>query len=485
MRSALSLMLVLVLVSCATKPPEREELKGVNVPTNWTSTAEPGAVVDQWWLSFGSSNLTAVVKEALRNNFDIKVAVGRMDAAIARARVEGAEQYPWVGADFDARRAKQNFIGLPIPGSGGEVLSTRSTTYGASLTATWEVDVWGRIRSGVRAALAEVQASEADLAGARQSIAAQSAKAWLAVIEAQRQVRIAEARATSFESTARQLLRRYERGLSEPLDVRLAMASAAATRSGLEARRDQLQRVKRQLQILLGQYPDAQTGTTNALPDLPSEIPAGLPSGLLERRPDLVAAERRLASADQRLVQAKRAMLPRISLSASGGTSSAELADLVDTDFTVWSLAANAAQPLFQGGRLRAQVAEARANAERLLAEYAKVALTAFGEVEERLEAGAYLAEQEVQLAEELKQSRASLRLAEERYAAGLEIILTVLVSQRAVFDAESSLATVQRQILDNRIDLHLALGGGFTMGEEAVAQTSRETNPPDRKGES
>ena len=146
-----------------------------------------------------------MVEEALSNNFDIRIAAARLDAAIAQSGIEGAAQYPWLGFDFDARRAKQNFIGLPIGDSDGGVLSSRSTSYGANLTASWELDVWGRVRSGVSAALAEVQASEADLAGARQSIAAQTAKAWLAVIEARQQVRIAEARADSFDATARQL----------------------------------------------------------------------------------------------------------------------------------------------------------------------------------------------------------------------------------------------------------------------------------------
>jgi NodT family efflux transporter outer membrane factor (OMF) lipoprotein len=474
------LILVVLLASCATKPPERQPLETVTVPDEWSTESMDGLPADRWWEAFGSSNLNAVVQEALTNNYDIRIAAARLDAAIAQSGIEGAAQYPWLGFNFDAARAKQNFIGLPIPGSGGSVLSTHTTTYGANLTAAWELDVWGRVRSGVSAALAQVQATEADLAGARQSIAAQTAKAWLAVIEARQQVSIADARAESFETTARQNLRRYERGLASALDVRLAMTTAANAKSSAAQRQDQLQRVLRQYEILLGRYPDGESDLPAELPGLPPEIPAGLPSELLERRPDLVAAERRLASTDKRLIQAKRSLLPRISLTASGGTRTADLEDIVSDSFSVWTLAANVAQPLFEGGRLRANIALERANVEAAAAQYANAALVAFGEVEERLTAASLLAEQEARLVESLDQSRASLRLAEERYASGLEIILTVLTSQSAVFDAESSLATVRRQILDNRIDLHLALGGGF--GMEGDVATSNAGSAEDEE---
>lgn len=470
MKAHLAIVPVLLVASCATQPPPKQPLTDVAVPEGWVAENTSGVVQDRWWETFGSSNLNAVVQEALTNNFDIRLAAAHLEAAIGQSRIEGAAQYPWLDFNFDARRSRQNFIGLPIPGSDSDVLSSRSTSYGANFAATWELDIWGRIRSGVKAAIAEVQASEADLAGARQSIAAQTAKAWLAVIEASRQVAIAKARAASFELTAQQNLRRYERGLTAPLDVRLAMTTAANSRSLVAQREDQLQRATRQLEILLGRYPDGAARVPKDLPDLPPDIPAGLPSDLLERRPDLVAAERRLAATDKRLLQAKRSLFPKISLTGSGGTSTAELADILSSSFSVWTLAANVAQPLFEGGRLRANIAREKANVEAAAAQYARTALVAFGEVEARLAAGAHLDEQEQQLAEALKQSRASLRLAEERYASGLEMILTVLTSQAAVFDAESSLMAVRRQILDNRIDLHLALGGGFVTDTNSPA---------------
>lgn len=470
MNKLLCVIGLLLTASCATKPPERQALPDVDVPEAWSAEAEPGPTPDRWWESFGSSNLNAVVEEALSNNFDIRIAFARLEAAQAGARIEGAAQYPGIQANFDARRAKQNFLGLPINNPGGGVLSSRTTTYGIGLSASWELDLWGRVRAGVGAAMAEVQASEADWAAARLSIAGQSAKAWLAVIEACQQLSIAEARAASFQTTARQNLRRYERGLASPLDARLAKTTAANALSNAAQRRDQFQRTVRQYELLLGRYPAGESLLQTNLPGLPPPIPAGLPSELLERRPDLVAVERRLAAASKRLSQARRSLLPRFSLTASGGTSTDALEELLSDSYSVWTLAANVAQPLLEGGRLRAGVAREQANVEAAAAQYARAALTAFGEVESLLNAAEHLAEREARLAEALEQSRASLRLAEERYASGLEIILTVLTSQAAVFDAESSLATVRRQILENRIDLHLALGGGFDAGESIAS---------------
>ncbi len=202
------------------------------------------------------------------------------------------------------------------------------------------------------------------------------------------------------------------------------------------------------------------------MPQLPGPVPVGLPAELVARRPDLVSAERRLAAADERLRQARRQLYPRFSLTAGGGTVSDQLGDLVDGDFRVWSLLANLTQPLFQGGRLRAGVDRAAAGSDELLAAYAGLALDAFREVESALAAEQHLIERERHLAEAARQLGAARRLAEDRYRSGLGDYLLVLESQTRELVAESELLSLRRELLHNRIDLHLALGGGF--GEPA-----------------
>lgn len=453
--------LLLVLAGCAAPP--REAISPVPLPERWTAAeTAPGPAADDWWTSFADTNLTAAVEEALAHNHDLAAAAARLDAALAEARIAGADFAPQLGAGFDASRAQRNFIGLPIPGGGGRVLTSRSTSYGLNLNLSWEIDLWGRIRSARRAAVSEAAASKADLAGARNSIAAQTAKAWLASVESRRQIELAEATVRSYRETVEVVRARYERGLRPPLDLRLALANLASAEALLSERRNAHSRLVRQLEILLGRYPAARIDASAAMPSAPETIPAGLPADLLARRPDLAAAEERLRAADHRIAQARAALFPRIALTAGDGTSSSELADLLNTGFHVWSLAGNAAQPLFQGGRLRAGVRRAEAQARLAAANYESAVLRALGEVETALATGRFLAERESGLQEAAAQSRAALALAEERYRQGLESFTTVLETQRRALDTETQLETVRRQRLETRVDLHLALGGGF-----------------------
>ena len=215
--------------------------------------------------------------------------------------------------------------------------------------------------------------------------------------------------------------------------------------------------------MLLGRYPAAELDVAEAPPAVTGRVPAGLPADLVRRRPDLAAAERRLASADQRLASARRALLPGIRLTGGGGRSSEALADLLDGDFSVWSLAANLTMPLFQGGRLRARAAAAEADREALTAAYAGLVLSAFAEVEGALAAEAALAEQEAALVETADQASAAESLADDRYRRGLVGLITLLDAQRRAWDAHSQLLTTRRRRVDARVDLHVALGGGFT----------------------
>ena len=209
------------------------------------------------------------------------------------------------------------------------------------------------------------------------------------------------------------------------------------------------------------------------MPRLPGPVPVGLPSELVARRPDLSSAERRLAAADEQLWKARRSLYPRFSLTAGGGTASDQLSDLVDGDFRVWSLLGNLTQPLFQGGKLRAGVDRAAAGRAELVASYAGLVLAAFSEVESALAAEQHLIERKRHLAEAARQLGAARRLAEDRYRSGLGDYLLVLESQTRELAAEGELLTLRRELLQNRVDLHLALGGGFHPPAAAGASAS------------
>ena len=472
MRRRRLLVLVLPLVAaCVAAPPRREPQIGVEVPEQWTGAPAPaGEQETQWWKSFGDPRLDSLVEQALTYNPDLRAAVASVEAAIAEARIAGADLKPSVGVGLDASRRRQNFIGFPLPGGG--VLSTTSTALSLSAIVTWEVDLWGRIRAGAQAALADAQATEADYYAARLSLAALTAKGWFAVVEALGQEELAATTAESFRTTAEQVRSRYEIGVRSPLDLRLALNQLAEAEALLELRRAQRDVATRQLEVLIGSYPEGTLVPETALLDTPPPIPAGLPADLVSRRPDLIAAERRLAAADARYRQARRSLYPRLSLTAGGGTASTDLEDLVNGDFRVWSLVANLVAPLFQGGRLRAGVDLAAAGQQFELALYASQALQAFAEVETALSAEEYLAERERHLTTAARQSKAAERLALQRYRAGLEDYVTVLQSQNSAFAADSQLLTVRRLRLNNRVDLHLALGGGFQMTQIGLEES-------------
>ncbi|MDY7092292.1 MAG: efflux transporter outer membrane subunit [Acidobacteriota bacterium] len=469
----LGLLGALGLTACGHSTAVSPEV-GVEVPERWTaeaaiSEAAPGDLslpalaasdLPEVGFDLGEPALAAVIEEALEGNRDLAAAAARLDQAAARARIAGADLWPQASAGFDANRSKRNFIGFPIPGSGGdEVLSSTSTTFGVALNVSWEPDLWGRVRAGRDAANADLAAAQADFVGARRSLAAQTAKAWLAAVEAAQQRSLAQVTLENREDSTAKVRRRYEAGLRSPLDLRLAQASDEGARASLAARRAQLDAALRQLEVLLGRYPAARLELAGELPRA-AAVPAGLPSELVTRRPDVQAAERRLVAAGARVAEARASLYPRITLTGSTGTSSEQLENLLDGDFSVWSLAGSILQPLFQGGRLRAGVDLARATEAEGVAAYAGTVLRAFAEVETNLAATELLRLQEEALEGAVEQAVAAERLAQERYGSGLADYLTVLESQRQALDSQSQLLSVRRQRLAAQIDLYLALGG-------------------------
>jgi NodT family efflux transporter outer membrane factor (OMF) lipoprotein len=455
---------------------------GDAVPAEWTA---PGAETlaeaairldgasDPWWTAFGDAELDALVAEALAGSPDLDAAAARLAAAEARARIAGADLWPAVDGGGSASRSRRNFIGFPIPGGDERVLTSINTTYGLSLNVSWEADLWGRVRAGREGALARGDAAAAELAAAALSLTGQTAKSWFGVVEAREQVALAEATLETLSTTTGWVRRRYEAGVREALDLRLARSDEAVARATLAGRQQTLDALERQLQALVGRYPDRsmegapETASLGAPPPpCRSPIPICLPSEFVSRRPDLAAAEARLTAAGFDVAAARAALYPRIALTGSYGRSSEELEDLLDNNFTVWSIAGNLVQPIFQGGRLRAGADLARASFEEATALYAGQVLQAFREVETALAADAFLAAREEALASAANEAEEALELANDRYRLGLQGFLTVLEAQRRLYDARSGLLQARRARLDARVDLVLALGGGW--GTEA-----------------
>lgn len=450
-----------LLAACTAAPPPPSLITApAGLPPQWHTPADGGDIGEAFWRGFGDARLDACIERALQHNQDLAAAAARLARAQQQAVIAGADVLPQVDAGLDGGRSRRVFVGFPF--GGGAPLSSTSTTVGLSLNLSWELDLWGRLRAGEAAAVAEVQASEADFAAAQLSLIGQTCKSYFAVVAAKEQLALAEATVASTKATAADVRDRFRRGVRPAVDVHLAENNLAAAEAAVEQRRSDLQRAVRQFELLLGSYPEGQAASATALTAQLPDVPAGLPSELLARRPDLAAAERRLAAAGCRVDQARAALYPRLSLTASGGTSSDQLSDLVDQDFRVWSLGANLLQPLFRGGALRADVRRNEAAVAEAVAAYGSTMLRAFGEVETALADQSLLAANERALSSAAEHASAARDLSRERYQLGVADFLAVADGQRQAFAAESQRISARRQRLDNRIDLFLALGGGF-----------------------
>lgn len=452
--SRILLLVALLLCACATAP-DRSPPPEITLPGGWT-TPSSNQGPTAWLDDFDSPKLEVLVLEALAHNPSLDATAARFAQSVAEARIAGAELMPSAGLGLNGARQQINTFG---PSSTGGVIFEN---YDLSLNLSWELDLWGRLRDQSSAALARVEASRAELYAARLSLAAQTTKAWLNLIEAQQQLALAERTARAYRNNQEALESRFKRGLSGGFDLRRIRTQAASAEADASARRRALDRATRNLEIVLGRYPDGLLNAGARLPDLPPTVPAGLPSGLLQRRPDLIAAERQLAAADAEQQAARKDLLPQISLTASGGTSSQEFDDLLDGDFSVWNLAGNLTQPLFQGGRIRANIDRRTALRDQAAANYRDTALRAFFEVETTLAAEQFLRQEQDILTLAADEAAATEELAWERYRGGTGDFLSALDAQRTADAARSRLLTVANLLLQNRVDLYLALGGPF-----------------------
>ena len=420
---------------------------------------------------FGDKQLSSFVREALAHNRDLKAANSRIEIALANAKIAGADLYPQIDGNFSSRRQKQNFIGFPFGGGGGGVPSATFNQFGLSLDISWEIDLWGRIRAAESAAVAQFEASSFDLATAQLSLAGQSVKAWFALAEARDQLALSQQTLSVFSDTEGIIRDRFEGGIEDAgrgnaSQLLLSEADVATAQDTLEARRELVERTTRQLEVLAGRYPAGKAGKSARLPSFPAKTPIDLPGTLLDRRPDLAAAERRIAAADKSLLEAKRAVLPAISLTSGGGTSSNDITDLLDGNFSVWSLAGNIAQPILRGGVLRAGKARREAERDLAAANFEQAALTAFAEVENALAAEKYLANRVQSLTRAAQLSDDAYNRALQEYTGGTGDLLTLLTSQQTTFNRKSQLIALRRLRLENRVDLYLALGGSFRPSE-------------------
>ena len=459
---------VLVMAACSKQVQLPVHEFQVPAPDVWyAAETVPLPSRANWWEYLEDPGLDRVIRKALDCNLSVQAAAERIEAAAQERIIAGAADLPDLSIGANRLRQRQNFVGLPFPGLADRVLSNTFSNAGLSFNISWEADIWNRIAADKLAADATVGAREADWDAARLSISGQVAKAWFAAVEAERQIETARDVLAHLEEVAERIRERYRAGNRSPVDVRLAEGDIERARVTISQREQARDASVRQVEILACEYPAGELAVAADLPALPAKVPAGLPSELVYRRPDLLAAERSLLSADARIVEAKAALRPAFSLTSAAGTSSNTLLDLVNPGLQVWNYALGVAQPIFNRGRLKASVRATEARAREAAANYEDRVWTAYREVETALAAERTLREQEDALQQAQRSTEAAISLAQMRFGAGMADAFAVLNLRRTALETESALLGLRRSRVDNRVDLHLALGGGFA-GEPA-----------------
>jgi outer membrane protein, multidrug efflux system len=443
-----------IAAGCALKTPpdaaaiKKEAMPKVDVPLTWKAVPrEASIVVDGWLTSFNDNDLTAAVTEAIANNADLRVGAARVEQALLYAKLAGARLYPSV--DLLGR------AGLKLSGD-------NSGLQGALLSMSWELDLWGRVRYGRAAAVADAASAQADFTYARESIAALVAKNWFLATEAGLQAEQARATVGESERLVGLAQDRTRVGVGNDEDVYVARTSLGTDRDALRQIETARENAIRALELLMGRYPAAAAAVTPKLPGQPAGVPAGLPSELLERRPDVIAAERRVAAAFNRVGEAKAARLPTISLTAGVSAIASELFVLKDHDNPVWNLGATLLAPIYRGGALKTQVEIRTAEQKQAVAAYASVGVRAFGEVENALAAEFAARDREQILTQTLADAQRAYGIVQDQYRVGSTDLRFVTQRQLALNSVQAALIRVQAEQRVQRVNLYLALGGGF-----------------------
>jgi len=458
MKKALLIILAaLVVQSCATPQSEinasaSEAAKG-SLPMRdaWQSALQAGPVQVDWIASFKDPQLTALVEEAVEKNLNLQVASANLDRARALARQAGASLSPSVNLASNTGRS-----------GGVETGAGNANAIDLGLQVSWEADLWGRISSGAAQGTLSAQAAEADFLFAQYSIAANTALAYFAAIEAHMQVQNSQETIRLLEQTLKIVQVQYDEGAASAKDLAITRSDMAAARERNQALINSKSTGLRSLELLLGRYPSADLVIRQALPALPAPPPAGAPAELLERRPDLVAAERRIAAAFNAVETAKAARLPSLSLTGNLGGASSDLSNLLKPANVAWSLGTSLLAPLIDGGKRLEAVNSANADQQAAIAQYADAALNAFGDVENSLEQGEGLAIRLSALKESEAQARKAYKIAEILHKEGESSLLDLLTVQQRLISAQSSVTSMERASLAQRVGLNLALGGSW-----------------------
>ena len=451
-------LLSLSLASCQTVINDPEPSLSFKVPDNWESTDSHQTMVTGWLDLFDDQQLNHYVRTALQNNFNLQINAQQLEAAIANAKAAHANLYPDLSLGVQRARRKSFVIDAQ-----GDAVAQYSSDYQADLNISWEADLWGKLSDASRAAYLDSQVLLALYRSARLALAANVAQTWFNTLEAANQLKLSQQQLQSLSEALDIVENNYQAGLNSAVDVFTAKSDLQNQKSLVAQLTQNLEALKRSFNLLLGQYPTAQLDLENTLiPKLFEQIPAGLPSELLLRRPDINAARYNWLAQDYNRKATRKNRFPSFTLTGNLGTSGERFSRLLESDAIFWSLITGLSQPIFNAGRLKALEDAASSQTRQALAEYANTILNAYIEVENALAGERYLRTQYQTTRAAAQLAKSAYDISLEQYQSGLIDYVTVLTSQRQYFSADSRQISLYNELIQNRINLHLALGGDF-----------------------
>ncbi|MFM9971109.1 MAG: efflux transporter outer membrane subunit [Burkholderiales bacterium] len=448
-------VIVSLLCSCAIQNPPPPAHR-VQFPAQYdqVTASDAAKLTTEWWLGFRSGELASLIAAALDANPDVAIAIRRIEQAEAQARIAGAPLFPVVNLNASSSRSESRAA------SAGRYTNTDSSSL--SFAASYEIDFWERNASLARAAQASLAASRFDADTARLTLATGVANAYFSVLSARDRLRVARENVTIAERVLAVVTSRFKFGNASALDINRQQTTLLSQRAAIPP----LVLLERQtlaaLALLLGRVPQAFDVAQSSVTTLGVPVAEpGIPAELLLRRPDLASAESQLIAANANIVAARAALLPTISLTGSAGLASSDLLSLGNPT-RAFAVGTSLLQPIFNAGRLKAQVELSAAREAELIEVYRRAILAALADVENSLAAAGRSAEQEVLQEQVRDRARRSLELAELRYKAGTDDLLAVLDAQRTLFAAQDQSAQVRLSRLQASVALYKALGGGW-----------------------
>ncbi len=462
------------LTACSAVGPDYAR-PALDLPGGWRmGPAEAGEISNAaWWDAFQDPALSKLVADTIVGNLDLKAAVARVDQARAQYGLARSALFPQVNADASGqhvRVSRNTFSGAFFPQNYG--------AYDVDLSASYEIDIWGRLRRATEAAHAQLLASEEGRRTVVLTLVSEVADAYIQLLALDDELAIAQRTLESRREVLRLQKARFEGGVAPESDMRQAEAQYQTAAAAVPALQREVAQQENLISLLAGRNPGAvERGHAFGQLAFPP-VPAGLPSDLLARRPDVRQAEQSLIAANANIGVARAAYFPRISLTALLGLQSQQLSQLFkDSSFT-WTGATGLTQAVFNGGALRSQVALAQARQRELVADYQSAVISALRDVNDALIARSTLEQQRAEQEKNVAALTRLLELAKRRYQEGAAIFLEVATAEQSLFDAQIALDSVRAQLFQSYADLYRAFGGGWVQTAEALPQATPASKP-------